>query len=456
MADVMEKKRGALSTLLEELKAFQEKYTGGEVPDAKEAEAMDAKAAEASALQDEITEYDNRVKNLHGIIGAGVPSPVLPNPRGGDHPKAERDRIAGFMRLGEYISVFGGMKDFEAQGMPKANFPLARVPTLYRGPRQRDIYVAVDRAQRGKAEEFFLREAKAVPTLGAGVIDPERFDMVRVTEHDQLTLRDILNVVPTTSNAVEWVRLVNYTRAADPTAHGAQKPEADIQFDLATSTVRTIAVWMPVQDQQLSDFPQLQALINGELLYDLEKRVEELVCWGDGLGQNFLGFFLDPLIWACGQMTAAGATRVVGTDTLIDIIRRGITDVRVAGYSPNAVLVHPYDWERIELLKATDNKYIWAIVNEAGVSRLWGVRVVETEACADFTGAAIEQRNLLVGDFTRGATLYDRMQSQVDVGWINDQFIRNMRTLRGELRAAFAIRRPGAFRDYQTQAAVES
>jgi hypothetical protein len=48
------------------------------------------------------------------------------------------------------------------------------------------------------------------------------------------------------------------------------------------------------------------------------------------------------------------------------------------------------------------------------------------------------------------------MQAQVSVGWINDQFVRNMRTILGEMRAAFAIWRPGAFRDYQTQAAVES
>ena len=213
---------------------------------------------------------------------------------------------------------------------------------------------------------------------------------------------------------------------------------------------------MPVQDQQLDDLPMLQGEINTNLLYDLDKRLEELITWGDGVGINFLGFFADPLIWACGQMTAAGATRVVAGDTLIDIIRRGITDVRVAGYSPNGVLVHPYDWEAIQLLKATTNAYVWVIVTEAGVSRLWGVPVVETVACEDFQGFEIEQRNLLVGDFVRGATLWDRMQSTISVGWQDDQFVRNMRTILAEFRAAWAIRRPGAFRDYETQAAIES
>ena len=158
-----------------------------------------------------------------------------------------------------------------------------------------------------------------------------------------------------------------------------------------------------------------------------------------------------------GQMNAAGLDRGAGLGyTLVDRVRLGITDVRVAGYSPNAVLVHPYDWEIMQLLKATTNEYIWVIVTEGGVSRLWGVPVIETEACQDFTGAEVEQRNMLVGDFTRGATLWDRMQSSISVGWIDDQFIRNMRTILAEFRAAFAIRRPGAFRDFNAQAEVES
>jgi len=152
----------------------------------------------------------------------------------------------------------------------------------------------------------------------------------------------------------------------------------------------------------------------------------------------------------------AGATRVVAGDTIVDIVRRGITDVRVAGYSPNGVLMHPYDWENVVLLKATDLQYIWSVVTEGNVSRLWSIPVVETEACQDFTGAETEARNLLVGDFTRGATLWDRMQSTISVGWQNDQFVRNMRTILAELRAAWAIRRPGAFRDWETQASVES
>jgi HK97 family phage major capsid protein len=146
--------------------------------------------------------------------------------------------------------------------------------------------------------------------------------------------------------------------------------------------------------------------------------------------------------------------RVEGGDTLIDTFRRMITDVRIAGYEPNAGVVHPLDWEEIILEKGSDNRYIWVIVTDGNVQRLWGVPVIETIAVEGFEGDTVEQRNMVVGDWRRGATLWDREQSSIQVGWINDQFIKNQRTILAELRAAFAVRRPKAFVKHQTQAEV--
>jgi HK97 family phage major capsid protein len=96
------------------------------------------------------------------------------------------------------------------------------------------------------------------------------------------------------------------------------------------------------------------------------------------------------------------------------------------------------------------------VVTENGVSRIWGATVVETVGVEDFAGNATEERVVIVGDGRRGATLYDREQSSVSVGWINDQFIRNQRTILAEGRWAFGIPRPLAFRKYIAQAAVAS
>jgi len=169
--------------------------------------------------------------------------------------------------------------------------------------------------------------------------------------------------------------------------------------------------------------------------------------YGDGQGESFQGILTD---------AAVLPARTQGSDTLIDISRRGITDVRRAGYEPNAILADPLDWEDIVLEKGSDNRYVWVVVTEGATQRLWNVPVIETVAMEDFAGVETEQRHLLVGDFARGATLWDRERSSISVGWINDQFIRNQRTILAELRAAFGVRRPGAFRKHQTQEASAS
>jgi HK97 family phage major capsid protein len=129
-----------------------------------------------------------------------------------------------------------------------------------------------------------------------------------------------------------------------------------------------------------------------------------------------------------------------------------VTDVMVAGYQPNFVAIHPFDWEAIILQKGTDNHYVWVIVTDSNGSRLWNLRVVETVAMQAAAGVATEARELIVGDGQMGAQILDRQQLTVMVGLINDQLIRNMRTILAEERLAFPIYAPAAFAHFETQA----
>ena len=219
------------------------------------------------------------------------------------------------------------------------------------------------------------------------------------------------------------------------------KPESAMAMGSATAPVRTLAHWIPVTEQQLADIPQLQNTIDVEMRWGLQMVEEQQLTWGDGLGQNLLGIFNTP---------GVVASRTVAQDTILDMARRAITDVALASLQPNAVLMHPIDWETAQLTKATDGAYIWAVVTNDNGSRLWGTRVIETMAMQAPGGV---ERRMLVGDFLRGATLWDRQQASTQIGWKNDDFIRNLRTLRTEERLAFGVKRPAAFRYRVTQAA---
>jgi HK97 family phage major capsid protein len=428
--------RGDHAKLVAEVKEFQALMESRPLT-AAEGTAAEAKAQEAEAKWAEI-EQAERMERI-AAKGREIPDPALPAPR----ERKEQDfsgngNIAGYLTLGEATVNSPQYKQFVENGFPRGEFILLAVPELKQG------FVPLTHQQRADWE------AKAVPTLGTGVLNPQRLaDIVRQTQDDATVLRDVLNVSRTTASSVEYVREDSYTRAAAPVAHGAAKPQGALAYSVQSTTVRTLAVWIPATVQMLSDWPALRNLIDNRLLYDLRKEEEEQVMYGDGTGQNFAG-----IIPNAGHDIAVSDARVT-SPTLIDQIMVGSTDVRVSGYTPNAVVMHPIDREKLALQKGTDGHYLYQVFPAAdGVDRVWGLRIVQTVATEATAGDATEARNLVVGDFVRGATLWVREEANVIVGMQNDDLTKNLRTILAEERAAFAVTAPDAFAVLETVAAV--
>ncbi len=244
-------------------------------------------------------------------------------------------------------------------------------------------------------------------------------------------LRDLLPVQPTQSNAIEFVQETGFTNAAAPVAETMLKPESALTFDILTESVKTVAHWIPASRQVLDDAGQLRAYIDNRLLYGLMLAEEQQILYGNGLSPNLSGILTNTGIqsysWSAGE---------VG-DSKIDAIRRAITLARIAEYPVNGIVLHPNDWEDIQLAKGDDGHYIWVNVNEGGVMRLWSVPVVETTAIAE--GEA------LVGSFNMGAMLWDREEANIRVGEPDDYFTRNMVAILAEERLALTVFRPEAF-----------
>ena len=423
-----------LKQVLGELKTLQDEYKGRRMPE-DVGQKFDRLAEEAAEMQAS-ADRERAIKTLEQS-SRRIDNPFMPTVT---DVKRDPKEIVGYMTLGDAFVRGEDFQQFKAAGFPQG----AQVITSYNGSflnRPDGVKTSVGLVPVTRSD----METKAVATIGAGVIQADRVAAaVRNVEMDRLTIRDVLNVSNTDSNTVEYVTY-GYTQAAAPVAEGALKPEAAMTLGTATSAVRTIAVWMPVTEQQIQDVPQLTNLINTNLSWDVRRTEERQVVWGDGTGQNLLGIMNTP---------GVTAGRTVTGDTLIDMARRSVTDVRVAGFEPNAIVIHPYDWETIILTKGSGSHYIWVVVTDENGSRLWGLRVIESIAMQAPGANTTNERRMLVGDFARGATLYDRQQTGVQVGWVNDNFIRNMRTIRAEERLAFGVMAPAAFKFRVTQAAV--
>jgi len=217
-----------------------------------------------------------------------------------------------------------------------------------------------------------------------------------------------------------------------PTAEGRRKPQMNVKYELKTLATKTIADWIPVSRQALADAGQLQSLINGRLMYALGLSEEYQVLYGSGTGQEIQGIMTHSKV-----QTYKWSSGTTG-DTRIDAVRRAMTLARLAEYPIDTVVLHPTDWEHIELAKGTNKRYIWVQVTTGGVMQLWKAPVVDT--------TAISAGEFLTGALKMGATLYDQEVAAIDVAEQHAEFfIENMVAVRAEERVALAIFRPEAF-----------
>jgi HK97 family phage major capsid protein len=253
-----------------------------------------------------------------------------------------------------------------------------------------------------------------------------------------LTIRDLLPVGRTASNLVEFTRENVFTNNANPQYvspdfENVTKPESGITFTLASSAVVTLAHFIPVSRQVLDDSAQLESYVNGRLTYGLKLEEEDQLLNGSGLSGNIGG------ILKSGNFTAYN--RAVTGDTKIDALRRALTQAQLSEYTADSIVLNPADWETIELQKATTGEYIFGgdfgPIDAIG-PRIWGKRVVPTNS--------IPAGTFLVGSFSMGAQIWDRMDAAVQISYEDgDNFKKNMATLLCEERLALTVYRPSAF-----------
>ena len=283
----------------------------------------------------------------------------------------------------------------------------------------------------------------ASDTSGGALVQTDYTGIYEPLGRRPLTLRDLISNRQTGSDTVEFVRqttavseaaVVPEATSADTidgstvtNADGGLKPEGAMALEKVTASVKTIAVWVPATKRALSDAAQLRGLIDDELRADLEEELEDQILNGDGVGENFTG------LANTGSVQAQAFTTDILTTT-----RKARTKVKTVGRSQaTAYLMHPNDWETIDLLQDNENRYYYGGPAQMGQPRLWGLPVVESEAVTEGTA--------YVGDF-RKAVLWDREQASIQVSDSHaDFFVRNLVAILAELRAAFGVIRPTAF-----------
>lgn len=251
-----------------------------------------------------------------------------------------------------------------------------------------------------------------------------------------ITILDLITRGTTGSDSVEYPRVTALTNNAAPVKEATTvvtagdeasiKPESSMAFVKVTTSVKTIAHWIPATKRALSDAGQLRTLIDGFLQSGLQQALAGQVINGNATGEQF-----DGLLNVAGTTVQAFDTDILRTS------RKAVTKARVTGLvEPNGFVMSPADWERFDLSADNEHRYYFGGPAILGTPRLWGLPVAQELKMPDGT--------ILTGDL-RQAVLWDREQASIQVSDSHaDFFIRNLVAILAELRAAFGVLRPAA------------
>ena len=404
----------------------------------------------------EFTEQLNAASSELKNAQAKIADEVKANGEASKEAKAMAEKAeANFTELkGMFDQVNAKLADMEAKAARPGN-GLAEVKSMGQQFVGSDVYEQMKSHGRGNNQPVTM-DKKDISSLAASagaLVRPDRDSRVFQDPNRPLRIRDLIPTVPTSSNAVEFMRELAFTNNAGPqgptTGSGANqaigagdfatKAQSELTYELVTKPVRTIAHWMAASRQVLSDAPMLQNLIDNRLTYGLDLESDDQLLNGDGLGQNLDGILQDPAINDVGEI-ASGTAAADLPAAMIDHIRSAITvEQQNEYYNMTGLVLNPADWETIETAKATDGHYLMVnMPTGRATETVWRIPVVVTNA--------MPAGQFLIGDWNMGAVIYDREDVSVRVSESHaDYFVKNGVAILAEERYCLAIPLPNAF-----------
>ena len=272
--------------------------------------------------------------------------------------------------------------------------------------------------------EFNVRNTIGLGTISnAGLVDKQSVKMVDTIEQP-LTIVDLINWTPVTSDLVPLLRESAHNFMADVVAEGKLKPESELTFGVENLNISVIAHWVRVTNQLVNDMPALVAYIRGRMAYGVRLKLEYLVING-----NTTSF--------SGLMKAGNSLTVAAKTNAIDTISTAKAKAFASYVPPDIVILNPEDWAKIEQKKGNDGHYIFGSPGASVNPVLWGVRVVQS--------AGMPAGKYWIGNITMATDGYIRQDVAVELSTEDqDNFVKNLVTVRAEMRAAFGVLMPDA------------
>ena len=256
-----------------------------------------------------------------------------------------------------------------------------------------------------------------------------RSGLVQLSEQVPIQLLDILPIIRISESGYKYMRETTYTNAAASRAEGASFSESALALTQQSLIVESIGAYISMTDEQLADVLAARDYVNSRLANQVRQVADKQALLGDGVSPNVQGLYNNTNLLSQAKTSAI---------SILDVYLHARTLIRKNAYTlPGSVLVSPDEYQRLMLAKDSQGRYLFGSPFQTGLNNIWGMRIIENDNLTANTA--------FMGDFAMQSALIVREDLQVSVGMINDQFVKNMQSVKAYLRMGVALFRNKSF-----------
>lgn len=282
-------------------------------------------------------------------------------------------------------------------------------------------------------------ELKNTVTNAIGNTFSERRPTLVTGAFREFTIEDLITSIPTSANAIDWVRENVFTNSAAEAAEGVQIAQSSITFTTGTMPVTNVAHFIKITRQLAMDNAALAAFINRRMVYGVNLRVENQLVAGDGVAPNLGGLTLAANRTAHGYTAASLAALGLSATNKLDLIGKMIGDCALADYPADVIILNTADWWTLRLSKDSQGRYLLGDPASSVTPMLFGRPVVASNAMTAL--------NVWVGSLSQAATLHNREGIVVEMSDSDENnFQLGLVSVRAMRRLALTVEKPAAAR----------
>lgn len=222
------------------------------------------------------------------------------------------------------------------------------------------------------------------------------------------------------SNPYKWMERNAGEGGAGYVSEGSNKPYMDFDWAEKEVTAKTIAAIVPISKVATWNYATLEAEVRGELLDELRDKYNNAII--NGAGTTEINGLMP--IYATEFDLAGNADSVENAniwDALILAWKQSRKAVR--GQRPTAIFMSIDKIVELDLQKDKNGQYLLPTWITNANKAMKGIPIVECEY--------LTENQVLIGDFSKANFNFVK-NVEIEIGWINDQFLKNQYSIRAE------------------------